>query len=80
LVAALEASGQLGGSKGNVSKKLDRLQDLALVELASQTKAGKVYRHTNSDRILRITTQLTRRLNDRARKEKPKVRSDRDLS
>lgn len=57
----LRAKG-IPGSEPTVSRRLDKLRELGLVELIDQTKAGKVYRRTRVDRILGVARRLERRL------------------
>ena len=68
IVEALKAEKVAGASQPSVSRRLDVLQrELALITVVRQTKAGKVYRHTASDRILGVARKLERRRMNSAR-------------
>jgi hypothetical protein len=55
IVAALSAAGH-ASSPASVSRKLEKLeQDLHLVVLADRTKAGKIYRKAQIERILNLS-------------------------
>jgi Fic family protein len=58
IAQALAANGTRGSSEASVSRKLDTLQTLDLVELIDRNKAGKVYRKTSLDRILRLSKKV----------------------
>lgn len=62
IAAALRAAGVSGGSEPTVSRKLERLRELDLVELVAQNRSGKVYRRTRVDRILGVARRLEKRL------------------
>lgn len=65
IAAALAAEGVRGTSEASVSRKLDTLRDLDLVELVDRNKVGKVYRKTSLDRILRLSKKIEKSLSQK---------------
>jgi DNA-binding transcriptional ArsR family regulator len=58
IAAQLGAAGAVGASEATVSRKLDALRDLDLIELVDRTTAGNIYRKAPVDRLLRLTRQV----------------------
>ena len=58
--AAFSAAGVRGASEATVSRKLEALRDLDLVERYDRTAVGNIYRKTAIDRLLRLTRQIQR--------------------
>jgi hypothetical protein len=58
ILADLKAAGH-AASSASVSRKLDRLEkDFHLIDLADRTKAGKIYRKGELERILRLSRRV----------------------
>lgn len=64
IVAALKAASVLGASEATVSRKMDALRELDLVELVDRTTLGKIYAKTQIDRLLRLSKHVERVLKE----------------
>lgn len=64
IVSALENAGVSGASEATVSRKMDALRDLDLVELVDRTSLGKIYAKTQIERLLRLSKHVERALKE----------------
>ena len=64
IVAELDAAGVSGASEATVSRKIDALRELDLVELADRTALGKIYAKTQIERLLRLSKYVERALRE----------------
>lgn len=60
ITVAMSDAGMAGSSEATVSRKLEALRDLDLVELVDRTAAGKIYAKTQVDRLLRLSRHVER--------------------
>jgi DNA-binding transcriptional ArsR family regulator len=58
--ALLIATGTRGASESTVSRKLEVLSEMDLVELTDRTAAGNIYAKTSIDRLLKLTRNVER--------------------
>ena len=60
ITAAMTDAGLKGSSEATVSRKLEALRELDLVELVDRTAAGKIYAKSQIDRLLRLSRHVER--------------------
>lgn len=60
ITTAMSQAGMTGASEATVSRKLEALRDLDVIELVDRTAAGKIYAKTQVDRLLRLSRQVER--------------------
>ena len=65
IAAAMTAAGRRGASEATISRKLETLRDMDLVELFDRTAAGNIYRRTHIDRLLRLSRRVQQILDAR---------------
>jgi Fic family protein len=60
ITTAMSQAGMTGASEATVSRKLEALRDLDVIELVDRTAAGKIYAKTQVDRLLHLSRQVER--------------------
>lgn len=58
IVLALKDAGVPGASEATVSRKMDALRDMDLVELVDRTSFGNIYAKTQIERLLRLSKHV----------------------
>jgi DNA-binding transcriptional ArsR family regulator len=61
IVEAMQEQGAAVASQPTVSRKLDKLSEMHLIEVVDRTKSGNIYKRTAIDRILGIARKLEKR-------------------